>query len=55
MSKELMSVDDVSRKLGLHKNTVYRLIRKKEIPSKRIGRKIVIPKEEFKKYISKVD
>lgn len=39
-----MTVDEVCRLLRLSKNTVYDMIRGKEIPSIKVGRQIRVPK-----------
>lgn len=41
---DLMTVDEVCRLLRLSKNTVYDMIRGKEIPSIKVGRQIRVPK-----------
>ena len=38
--------------LSLHKNTIYKLLQKKEIPSRKIGKKYTISKEDLIKYIT---
>ena len=41
---DMMSVKQVAEALHIGRNTAYRLIREKQIGSKRIGRKIIVPK-----------
>lgn len=38
------SVAEVAEALGMHEKTVYKLIRANAIPSKRFGRRIIVPK-----------
>lgn len=38
----VMSVDDAASFLGVNKKTVYAALREKQIPSLRIGRRIVV-------------
>jgi len=41
---DIMSVEQLSKALGIGKNSAYELIRSRAIGCKRIGRKIIIPK-----------
>lgn len=41
---DILTVEQLSEALGIGINTAYKLIRKRVIGSKRIGRKIIIPK-----------
>ncbi len=41
---DVMSVEQLAKALGIGKNSAYELIRSREIGSKRIGRKILVPK-----------
>ena len=38
------SVSELAVVLGMHEKTVYKLIRANAIPSKRFGRRIIVPK-----------
>lgn len=53
MSDEFITPKDVQERLGLGRNSVYKLIGLKGFPKIIIGKKILIPKEEFDKYIYK--
>ena len=46
---DIMSVAQVAEALGIGRNTAYRLVREREIGSKRIGTKIIVPKSGSKK------
>ena len=41
---DVMSVEQLAKALGIGRNSAYELIRSREIGSKRIGRKILVPK-----------
>lgn len=41
---DVMTVNEVSEALGICKNKAYDLIRKRTIGSKKVGRRILIPK-----------
>ena len=49
----MYSVKDVEQILGVSHNTAYKLIKLKGFPSIQIGRKIIVPKDEFDKWVEK--
>ena len=48
----LLNVKQLAELLGVSDSSVYELIQKDDFPSLRIGERIVIPKEELRKWIS---
>lgn len=46
-----MSVKDVQNELGLSKNSTYKLVNLTGFPKVKIGKKILIPRDEFEKFI----
>lgn len=50
---EMMSVQDVIKSLGLGRNTVYSLIKRKDFPKIQIGRSYVIPKDKYVEWLNK--
>jgi excisionase family DNA binding protein len=46
---------DVARLLGISRDKVYDLIRSGDLPSKRIGRKYVIPAALFEAWLQQAD
>lgn len=48
----LLNVKQLAELLGVSDSSVYELIQKNDFPSLRIGKRIVIPKEELRKWIS---
>ena len=48
----LLNVTQLAELLGVSDSSVYELIQKDDFPSLRIGKRIVIPKEELRKWIS---
>ena len=48
---ELLRVADVSRRLGVHRSTAYRLIHSGEIPAVRVGGSIRIDPRELEQYV----
>jgi len=48
----IMTVQDVEKCLGIHKNGAYELIRKPGFPAVRVSeRRIVIPRDRFLKWL----
>ena len=48
----LLNVKQLAELLGVSDSSVYELMQKDDFPSLRIGKRIVIPKEELRKWIS---
>jgi len=51
LEKLIYSADEVSELIGLGMNKVYELLANGEIPSKRVGRKYLIPKVSLEKWV----
>lgn len=49
--ENLLTVQDIQERLKLGKNNTYKLVNQKGFPKITIGRKILIPEEQFEKYI----
>ena len=47
----LLNVKEVAQLLGVSDSSVYELIAEEDFPSLRIGKRIVVPKEELRKWI----
>lgn len=48
----LLNVKQLATLLGVSDSSVYELIEEEDFPSLRIGKRIVIPKEELRKWIT---
>ena len=48
----LLNVKQLADLLGVADSSVYELIQEDDFPSLRIGKRIVVPKEELRKWIS---
>ena len=46
-----LNVDHIMRILGVSRNTVYTMIRSKQIGSIRVGHKYIIPKDSLKTFL----
>ncbi|MEY8392448.1 helix-turn-helix domain-containing protein [Lachnospiraceae bacterium 45-W7] len=53
MNKNLLTIEDVCRELGIGKSTAYKLLKTKKIKSCKIGSRLIVRKEELKRYIKK--
>lgn len=45
--RKTMTVDEAADELGLSRNATYEAVARKEIPSIRFGRRILIPRASF--------
>ena len=48
---KLYTTKELQSELNIGKNTVYKLVKLKGFPKIQIGKRILIPKEEFAKWI----
>lgn len=51
MEKRTMSVEDVAVYLGLHKDTIYDLVKEKKIPHMKIGGRIFFLVEVLERWL----
>ena len=47
----MLTVQEVGERLGMSKNTAYKLVKNPGFPKIQIGRKYFIPEEKFEAYI----
>lgn len=52
MNKDLLTVEDVCKELGIGKNTAYGLIKDKKIKSAKVGKRHLVHRAELQKYIA---
>lgn len=50
--RQTYDVEEVARILGISRGIAYRMAREKTIPSLRIGRRLVIPKQAFNEWFN---
>ena len=48
----VLRVEDLSRALGIGRNTAYKLVRSGQIRSIRIGRQLRIPRDELQRFLN---
>lgn len=51
MNPNIITIDELCKELDIGKTTAYKLIKSGELPSGKIGSKIVIHRNELDKYI----
>ena len=51
IKRATMSVEEMAVYLGIGRNKAYRMVRERVVPALRLGRRIVIPREEFEAWI----
>ncbi len=54
MNKDLLTIDDLCKELGVGKNTGYKLLKSKAIKSKKVGKRYLIHRSQLDKYIEKL-
>ena len=48
-----LNAETISKLLGISLTTVYELMHTKDFPVLRLGNRLVVPKEKFKKWVEK--
>lgn len=51
MSEQVMTVDEVAKLLRVSRNAAYEAVARKEIPSVRIGRRILVPRAALERLL----
>ena len=47
----VLNAKEVAKVLGLSRAGTYELIRQKDFPAKRIGKRIIVPRDEFLEWL----
>lgn len=53
MNGNLLTIKDLCKELGIGKNTAYKLVRENKIKGFKLGKNILIKREELEKFIEK--
>lgn len=53
MEKLTMNVSDLQQALGIGRNQAYDLVNRDDFPKIRVGRKILIPRDAFLRWLEK--
>ena len=51
MRREVLTVSEVAKTLGIGRNSAYELIRQHKLPALRLGRRIVIPRVALQRFL----
>ena len=51
MERMALSVPEVQKALGIGRNSVYNLVNRADFPKIRMGRKIIIPRDAFLRWL----
>ena len=49
---DVVSVEEISARLGISRDLVYDGLRRGEIPGLRIGRRIIVPRSRFDRWLA---
>lgn len=49
--RNVYSVPEVAQRLGIDRNTVYQAVKEGQIPSIRVGRRILVPRLAFERML----
>jgi excisionase family DNA binding protein len=49
---DVLTVTEAAEFLRLGRNSVYQAIQRKELPSVRVGRRVLIPKESLERFLA---
>ena len=52
MGKDVLTVEQAGKRLGICRNSAYEAVKKGEIPSIKVGGKIIIPVVAFERMLS---
>ena len=51
MHREVLTVSELAKTLGIGRNSAYELIRQHKLPALRLGRRIVIPRVALQRFL----
>lgn len=54
MNESLLTVEDMCNELGIGRSKAYQILKNKEIPSGKIGRRILIRRADLDRYIERI-
>ena len=52
---QVMSIDEVAKELGISRALTYDAARKGEIPVLRVGRRLLVPRSAFEKFLASAE
>lgn len=54
MNENLLTIEELCKELGIGRSKAYQLLKDKQIPSGKIGRRILIRRSDVDQYIDKI-
>lgn len=54
MNENLLTIEELCKELGIGRSKAYQLLRNKQIPSGKIGRRILIRRSDVDQYIDRI-
>lgn len=54
MNENLLTIEELCKELGIGRSKAYQLLKDKQIPSGKIGRRILIRRSDVDRYIDKI-
>lgn len=55
VERRVYQVPEAADMLGVSKDLIYKMVREKTIPCKRLGRRVVFPRDRFDKWMNEGD
>lgn len=54
MNEKLLTIEELCKELGIGRSKAYQLLKDKQIPSGKIGRRILIRRSDMDQYIDRI-
>lgn len=54
MNEKLLTIEELCKELGIGRSKAYQLLKDKQIPSGKIGRRILIRRSDMEQYIDRI-
>lgn len=54
MNEKLLTIEELCKELGIGRSKAYQLLKDKQIPSGKIGRRILIRRSDMEQYIDRM-
>lgn len=54
MNENLLTIEELCKELGIGRSKAYQLLKDKQIPSGKIGRRILIRRSDVNQYIDRI-
>lgn len=54
MNEKLLTIEELCKELGIGRSKAYQLLKDKQIPSGKIGRRILVRRSDMEQYIDRM-